>query len=114
MSHSKHVFIVQEGCGSSSAAPTDRNAAEAPGKGAGGIMLHDPNAKPEAQTSAGPQPTNPTTVLGHEFAHLADYARCTLGSSINPTTGNRQSEGRAVEQENRIWSERNEPKRINY
>ena len=99
--------------GSSHAEPT--NVADAQnGKGTGGTIQHDPNWTPTVDTPKGAQPTPPEVVLGHELAHAADYDKGTLDRSVNPSTGVRESEEKAVGVENKIRDELGVPERNHY
>ena len=84
------------------------------GKGTGGTISHDPNWTPTVDTTKGPQPAPSEVVLGHELAHAVDYDKGTLDRSVNPSTGIRKSEEKAVRVENKIRDELGIPERKQY
>ena len=50
----------------------------------------------------------------HELAHAADYDKGTLDRSVNPDTGVRRSEEKAMQTENKIRKEMGLPERTTY
>ena len=110
---SKQTFTISENKGSSHASPD--NAADAQnGKGSGGTIVHDPKWTPVVNTPSGPAATPSKVVLGHEVSHAVDYDKGTLDRSVNPTTGVRRSEEKAMGVENQIRQEMGLPQRTVY
>jgi RHS repeat-associated protein len=110
---SKQTFTISENKGSSHASPDNTTDAQN-GKGSGGTIAHDSKWAPEVSTSNGPTATPSKVVLGHELSHAVDYDKGTLDRSINPATGVRRSEEKAMGVENQIRQEMNLPERTVY
>jgi hypothetical protein len=110
---SKNTFTISENRGSSGANP-DSAANAQNGQGSGGTIAHDPKWTPTVNTTNGPEATPSKIVLGHELSHAVDYDKGTLDRSINPATGVRRSEEKAMEVENQIRQEMKLPERTVY
>jgi hypothetical protein len=72
------------------------------GKGTGGVTNMDPGWAHSVLTVNGKMVASPESILAHELAHLVDYVRGTLDTTVNPATGIKRSEERAVMIENMV------------
>jgi RHS repeat-associated protein len=110
---SKFTYTLKENVGSSHADPTNLVDAQN-GKGTGGTISHDPNWTPSVTTAQGQVATPSAIVLGHELSHAVDYSKGTLDRSVDPATGVRRSEEKAMQVENKIRVEMKQPERTVY
>jgi uncharacterized protein RhaS with RHS repeats len=113
LEESPRIFAVTENKGSSNATP-DNPTNAGNHIGSSGEIKHDPNATPIVNTPDGPKATPPAVVLGHELVHAADFDDGTLDKTVNPDTGTKRSEEKAVHEENKIRGEMELPKRSGY
>jgi RHS repeat-associated core domain len=110
---SKETFTITKNDGSSHANPTNLDNAQN-GQGTGGTIAHDTKWTPTVSTTEGTSATPSKVVLGHELSHAVDYSKGTLDRSVNPGTGVRRSEEKAMGVENQIRREMNLPERTVY